>query len=163
MNVQHDVKLNRVIGKLDINIEDAIPANANKIDFRFDNAPTQFLLGSGVTSGGSWYGDRGDTLETNDYDDYTMWHAIQIKSSEKGMNNFLSSRVVFGSDRGFLVEIRCFDINNKIIARKYVQNVHVYANKRTLLTGKLFDNRQQAGFSVTVNSDWNPESEVVNF
>jgi len=157
---EQSVKLNRVYGKLDIQITDAIPANADKFDFRFTNCPLEFAIGLGKASASADYGDPQDTL---DYQDDILFHPIQIKASEKGTINFLSSRVIFGSDWDITVEIRCFDANNKLIARKFVSNVRVYANKKTILKGKLFDNKLQAGFNVTVNSNWDGIGKEINY
>ena len=158
-DLKQDVCLDRVTGKLEINIKDAIPANANKFDFRFYEAPNTFYLGSGTASERTNYGD-----ETDEDFGVKMWHPVQIKDSEKGMTNYkVPPYIVFGSDKMFTVEIRCFDASNKLIAKKTVSNVQVFKNKRTILTGKLFDNNSQALFNVTVNSDWNLETENVTF
>lgn len=159
-NTSQKVVLPRVTGKVDIIIEDKLPANAAKFDCKYIGASNELLFSTGTAgNGGATYG-----YDTTIYNDNYLYSPILIKESEKGTSNYLLSKFAFGkSDKAFTVEIRCYDSANKLIAKKVVNNVAVYPNKRTVLKGKLFDNKSQVGFMVSVNDQWDTKTEEINF
>jgi len=142
---------------MDIIIEDALLANAAKFDCKYIGAINGIKFSTGAPYGSSTYG------EFEDFGDGYLFDPVTIKSTEKGMMGYSLSKFAMGSTNNITVEIRCYDINNKLIVKKIVNKVHVYSNKPTIVRGKLFTNSSQASFNVTVNSDWNPETENVNF
>lgn len=162
------VALDRITGKLEVNILDAIPANADKFDFKIYKAATGIHLSSlnltGYTNYGYGDGNGGGEGDTPEFPESTLWDPIKIKDSEKGVSNYQYSRFLYGRDDvPVTVKLRCFDAQGNIIVSKTVENVRIYKNKRTILTGRLFDNRSEASFNVSVNSAWDPNTVEVPF
>lgn len=152
-NVNQSAELDRLTGKLQIQITDAIPANAYRFEFKIYHAPHYILLNGPTVEGDTYYDDEevtGENLETYQF------HPIDIKASEIGMINYQYTKFLYGRDTPVIVKLRCFDASGNIIATKKVTGVYIYKNKRTILKGKLFGNTSEAGFSVSVNDTWDP-------
>lgn len=156
-NTQQEVKLDRITGKLDVNILDAIPEEADKFEFRFDRAPYGLTLNNMAYTGSTYY----------DPADNPPFPLIQIKPSEKGTTNYQYTKFLFGGSAAtpvnVIVEVRCLDKNGKVLASKKITEVPIFQNKRTILKGKLFDNSTEASFNVSVNAEWDPNTVEVPF
>ena len=159
-DVQQAITLERLTGKLEVNILDQIPANADKIEFKIYDAAYFIQLNTLQVEGSTNYYDEGDNSE---YPETQMFYPIQIKASDKGKTNFIYTKFLYGRDQAVRVKIQCFDANKNLIASKNIPNVHIYKNKRTILSGKLFETTPQTGFTVSVNSDWDPTAVEVPF
>jgi len=160
--IKQDLSLDRITGKLEINILDAIPANANKFEFRVYYAATHIKLATSDLLGDTHYADE-EGEEFPEYAENFLFHPIQIKPSEKGMANYQYIKFLFGRSKPVIVKLRCVDASGKLIANKTVKNVLIYKNRRTILKGRLFDNRSEVSFNVSVNSEWDPQTVVVPF
>jgi hypothetical protein len=157
-NNEVDVVMNRIVGRVEINIEDAIPANASYFTFLFDNEQDQFNFNT-ETSGGLT-----NDVYLHDEDHITFPFSSPITPQQIGQNNYKFNKYIINTSTPVSVIINCYDATNNIIATKTIANVQVYKNKRTLLTGKLFTpNIPESAFSVTVDEEWNTETDTVNF
>lgn len=152
-NTQQDVQLDRVTGKLEVHILDAIPAEADKFEFRYVGAANGIKLSTMEPQGGTYY----------DQNSLPPFPTVQIKPSEKGTTNYQYSKFLFGREQSVTVEIWCYDAAGKALASKIVTGVPMFKNKRTILKGKLFDNGSEASFNVSVNSEWDPNPVEVPF
>lgn len=154
--IQQDVTLDRITGKLEVNILDAIPAVADQFEFRFVGAGSGITLSNMRLFGATYY----------DESDVPPFPLIQIKPSDKGKTNYQYTKFLFGGSTTPIevtVEIRCHDTNGHLMASKIVTGVPIYINKRTILKGKLFDTSPQVSFNVSVNSEWDPNALQVPF
>jgi len=158
-NIQQEVTLERITGKLEINILDEIPANANRISFKIYDAATGFSLSPFKVGGKTDYMDEGEDSEYPE----NVPSGLLLKDSDKGKTNYKYTKFLYGADQPVRVKIQCFDASGNMIAIKNIPNVRIYKNKRTILSGKLFGTTQQTGFTVSVNSDWDPATLEVPF
>ncbi|HEY1055067.1 MAG TPA: hypothetical protein VGE24_08025 [Emticicia sp.] len=142
------ISLERIVGGLEVNIQDALPKNACRVRVSLTGEHYIFNFGNERSSE--------PFLEAN---------IIQeIKSAEKGKENYKINAHVLNTYRPMLVKISCYDENNNIIAEKTVANVKLERNKKLILTGKLFTPSPVTnGQVVYVNSDWIRETETVSF
>jgi hypothetical protein len=162
--VEEDVTLERITGKLEVNILDAIPTNAAVFDVKIYKAATIISLGTSTFSGGTYYGEDDYENTINDFLTENVWQPIKITDSERGTTNYRYSRFLYGRDSvPITIVIRCFDAQMNLIAHKIVKNIRIYKNRRTILKGRLFDSRSEAAFNVSVNSEWDPNTVEVPF
>jgi len=159
-DIQQAVTLERLTGKLEVNILDQIPANADKIEFKIYDAAYYIKLNTLQVIGNTDYYDEGENAE---YPETQMFYPIQFKASDRGSSNFKYTKFLYGRDQAVRVKIQCFDANGNVIASKNIPNVQIYKNKRTILSGKLFETTPQTGFTISVNSEWDPATVEVPF
>lgn len=143
------IVLERAVGKIEVNITDAIPVNTAKITI------------SSITA--SWINLNNSlqpatemkTIETN------------VAASDIGKTNFVVGKYVVPENGGSIVSdisIRAYNASGALIADKIVKDVKVEKNKKTIMTGKLFTAPAiNTGFSVRVNADWNTQNNEVKF
>lgn len=104
-DISQAVTLDRITGKVEINILDAIPANAYRFEFRFINAVNQFEFNTETAHGNTYY-------ESPDF----KYQSVQILPAQIGVANYRFKKIIFGSDQLCDVELRCFDSSGVIIA-----------------------------------------------
>lgn len=151
-DVIQPVTLERITGKVEINILDAIPANAYRFEFRFINAVNLFEFNTQTAHGNTYYEDPNFNYQP-----------VQILPTQIGITNYRFKKYIFGSDQVCDVELRCFDSSGAIIASKTVTGVHIYRNRRTSLRGRLFDTGVPTGFSISVDTAWGADAPEVTF
>jgi hypothetical protein len=147
-DVNSVVSLQRVVGAMEINLEDAIPENATEI----------------VTSlTGEHYIFNFENENTSD--PYVEANVInEFKESDKGKKNYKIKLFALNTNKPMLVKLSCYDKSNKLLAQKTIANVKCERNRKLVLSGKLFnDNSVTSGQVVYVDSDWGPNSKTVNF
>jgi len=159
-DIQQAVTLERITGKLEVNILDQIPANADKIEFKIYDAAIGIKLSTLQVGGSTDYLDEG---ENSEYPETQMFFPIKLSAADKGQSSYKYIKFLYGRDQPVRVKIQCFDVNGNIIASKNIPNVRIYKNKRTILSGKLFETTPQTGFAVSVNSSWDPATVEVPF
>lgn len=152
-DIEQDVVMNRIVGKLEIKIKDKIPSNAHSFRFRFYNENEAFLFNT-ETPFGSANGDE-DVPQSNSM--------VILKDSEKGEPNFTFSKLFINTTTPITAIIDCFDDCGDLIATKTVNEVFLFKNKRTILSGNLFDTLSPQLFKIAVNVTWDSDSTVVNF
>jgi len=142
------VRLDRVIGGLEVVLQDAIPANAAKVSVVFQN-DVDFIYANGT-------GILGPKSMTKDFPIF----ASDIGQKNKKFLAFIGNTLSASS-----VIIRAYDSANGLITEKTVSNVRCYKNQKTTLTGTLFPATSSAslGFTVTVNPTWGASGGTINF
>ena len=153
-DISQEVRLERITGKLEVNILDKLPANATQMEFKIYGAAHVIELNTSQAIGNTDYPEEDEDIS---------FHPILLKAEERGMSNYKFSRYLYGRDQAVTVKIQCFDADRKLIVTKNVPDVHIYKNKRTILSGKLFDSNPQTGFTVSVNGEWDPSTIEVPF
>jgi hypothetical protein len=157
-NVDQEVNLERLTGKLEVNILDKLPANATQFECKVYGAGHGIKLNTSAIVGSTNYLDEGDDYE---WPESQRFHPVQIKAEERASYKY--SQYLYGREQVVRVKLQCWDANNNLIVTKNIPNVHIYKNKRTILSGKLFETTAQTGFTVSVNSEWDPATVEVPF
>jgi hypothetical protein len=141
--------LDRVVGKIEVQITDAIPANTAKITLSSTSA--------------SWI------HFSSPYERSTEVRTVEtiLSSADIGKTDYKVSSFVIPLTTGSItsdVSIRAYNASGSLIADKIVKDVKVEKNKKTIMTGKLFTSTSStAGLSVTVNADWNIQTNNITF
>jgi hypothetical protein len=136
-DVVQDITVERMVGKLSVNLTDALPANAKKLEILVDKDN----IGLNFTStAATSYG-----VESKD-------SVTEIPSSAIGTTNYTASVYMLNTDTPFTVTIICYDANNVNIGQAIVPGVTLQKNTQTILTGKLFGTG--TGLGLNINPVW---------
>ena len=145
--VVQPVTLDRIVGKLEVNITDRVPESAWYLTFDIEYDALSFHFDS----------------ESGRHTADSSRVGAEIKPSERGQLGYRYEKFLLNTTTPMKITISCYDIYRKLIAQKTVNSVRIHRNRRTILTGKLFDNRVESGFNVTLNSKWDEETEEIPF
>jgi hypothetical protein len=148
--VTQSIVLDRVTGKLEIQITDAIPTNTAKITVTSSSSVSIYL-----TSSSERY-PQPKTSETS------------LSTLDYGKTNFTLGSFIIPLTTGSIisdVSIRAYNTTGGLMVDKIVKDVKVETNKKTVMTGKLFITpaATTTGFSIGLNSDWNTTTNNVSF
>ncbi|WP_299581625.1 hypothetical protein [Mucilaginibacter sp.] len=135
-DVNQDINLNRIVGQLEVDITDAIPATANSISITVDLDDLNFLLNSQTPTQAA-----------------KPTYTTTIPASAKGKTNYTFRNLIGNTATPFNVTIVCYDAAKKVLGTALVTNVTCQKNKRTILTGSLFGTNNN--FTVSLNDTWN--------
>jgi hypothetical protein len=139
------ITLSRIVGQLAINIEDAIPAGVNGFKFIYTDY-NSYRINTGIPEGSRPY----------------LEEYYQIKPSYIGTTNYTWRRPLYKSTDPMTVTIKAVDKDSNTLYEKTITNVQIDVNKVTTLSGKLFDGKLGAGFTVSVNPEW-ATGTIINF
>jgi len=133
-NLQENVTLKRIVAELEVDITDPIPAQAQSLQIQVDNEYVYSYFDGTVETGTvSWrYAIFKPTATTKKYD-----------------------LILFNTITPFNVDIYAYDASNNILGHALVTNVKCVKNARTVLTGGLFGNKNDA-FTIALNDGWDP-------
>lgn len=138
------VKLDRMVGGLEVNVEDAIPSNAARLELiNYYEATLLYVSGVGQVGGGGGVKKSFDL--TGDV-------------GQRGKKYFM---FIGGTKLLTEIGIIAYDKNDKVLVQKRIQNVRFYENQKTKLTGSLFN--YTSGFNITVNPDWSDAGSTIIF
>lgn len=145
-SVNQNVTLNRSVGKLELQVLDTMPVNADSLVLTvYQDAYSQDLF-SGVPMAGF----------------VTSRFSVPVPASAKGKPNFIMDRLVGSFDSP--VTITCKKTDNTVIASKGVQDVNFSPNERTILSGDLFtalaSHNSSQTFTTKIDTAW--DSDPVN-
>jgi hypothetical protein len=152
-NLNNDITISRIVGQLQVVLQDAIPGNVRYINVTRYPEYYSFSIADTIPK------DLIEPLDEFPYSDSPM----TLTSADKGKPNYTTQRFMLNTISPFTVIITAFDANEQIIGQKTVNNVRLYKNRRTTLTGKLFDNTSQAQFAIHANQAWGPPGPTINF
>ncbi len=152
-NSPQAVVLDRITSQLQINIEDALPADAKTLHVDIDTEYYAFKFSSFMPISNF----QGKSFN------------IAIPSGSAGQSNFNTTTYLLNNVAPFSVTIQCLDASNKIIASKVISNVTCVRNKKTILTGKLFSRSAGSGsagtngFTIQIDPTWAPPGATISF
>lgn len=135
-NVTQPLTLDRIAGKLEIDILDHVPGYSYLYVI---NEAYFFKLSNETTVEGS---EQEHTVTTGNFCFLTL-----------------------NTDHPITLKIYAYDSSNNLIAEKTVDNIDVDRNKRTILKGNLFEEEPKPAnesFSINVNSAWDADSIVID-
>jgi hypothetical protein len=138
-----DLNLDRHVGKVQVNILDALPANHvnGSISVTFFDPVAEVNIYSGYARDKSW----GKSMN-------------MTRVNQHRFEDFM-----FGIDDSFELRIDYKDQYTGAPLQKVVPNIIILPNQRTIVQGNLYSGGPNAGFQVKVNQSWGTDSTVVNF
>jgi hypothetical protein len=144
-NQSATITLSRAIGKLELQVTDNVPVNADSL----------FITVSADAIHKS-------ILDSTFFNTRTITFAIAIPASAKGHANFTVDRLIGAINQNFDLIVTCKDSNGTVIGSGSANSVKCYANKRTVLTGTLFNNTQSNSqiFNAKIDTAWGGSSTI---
>lgn len=152
--INQTIQLKRKVGKVEIKITDEIPANIEEIVYSVKGVGHYFFPYSGLSYINTIY-------KSNYY-----WVDEESGSPDYSQDFGLYFFLNYDQDAFASVNIRAYDRNRNLVVDKTINDVPVSINKKTILTGRLFDDAGSTkgqAFSISVDDKWNSESNHVEF
>jgi hypothetical protein len=143
--VNQSVRLDRMVGGLEINISDVIPANVARISVTYYNDYPRIDLSTFMPSG-----IPGGQVDIVAIDPATVGTRL------KKLFYYIAK-----NDGPITVDIKAYDSANNQLAAK-TATVSIPKNQKVILTGYLFA-PTSSGFSVVVNPSWNASGAPITF
>ncbi|WP_457127743.1 FimB/Mfa2 family fimbrial subunit [Mucilaginibacter sp. HD30] len=140
-NTSQSLKLNRIVGKLKIVIEDALALNVDGVLFEFEAVGFYYDLNKMV-----WDGTTKETYNGN----------INV-GSYAGKAGYSKEIILSPGTHRFTMKF--LDANQKVIVSKQL-SVPVVANQVTTLIGKAFTTQNTTGFTTSIDQNWETGSSV---
>jgi hypothetical protein len=144
--VNQNVMLARIVGKLEVDFNDVIPANASRLDIRLNDEDFMYDPSTDTPI-------RPDTL---------TYHLI-IPDSVKGTNTYKVSEIVLNTTSAFNVVLTAYDNSNAVIATHNIPGVTCTKNQRTILTGNFANGtttNMGTQFNVSVDPSWTSQNVI---
>jgi hypothetical protein len=144
-NTTQTVRLDRVVGAVEVNITDAIPADVSIIEIT-SKTENQWLTPAATAFDGGSPG---------------FMRFINLDADGLGRTNRKFTVYVGNTFTSTSFAIRALGKNEQLLTEKVIENVRCYRNKKTTLSGALFSS--QAGFTASVNPTWDTPPAKVQF
>lgn len=142
------ISLSRTVGQLVINIEDALPADISKISLSVGNEISYSYI------------DQNANKDYAQIKPYASTTTVNVPASAIGTTNYQVSMIVGNTGAALNVEVKCYNSAGVVIANKSNTTATCVANKRTILSGKLFSG---GGIKVGTIAPWLPDGEIIHF
>lgn len=140
-NLSRNVSLTRAVGKLEVQISDNIPTNADSLFITVDGDAIQKSI-----------------LDSAFFVTHSITFPVAIPPSAKGNPNFTVDRLIGGISQSFHVTLTCKDAGGNVINTVTTNPIFCYANKKTVLSGDLFTGITTGSlpqtFTVKVDTVW---------
>lgn len=135
-DITQNVSLSRLVAELEVNINDAIPANAHTfaLTFTYEYQYYYFTTSAPYLNG------------------YAFTYTNTIPASAVGQKNYQFSTIILNTSSPAVVHLVCYDANLNKLSDKTINNITLQKNTRTILSGNMFSGNNNVG--VTANSDW---------
>ncbi|MFX1702909.1 hypothetical protein PV783_03085 [Chitinophaga sp. CC14] len=165
-SINQVVVLSRVVAKVKLIIKDRIPFDTKSISIKLSAFPSSSVpdmndvfSGISLSSGGYYYAVRGQFIY------YPL--VYNIPDSLRGSTNFTSEFyvLVLPNTTKMTMQLTSNKMDGTVLAQKDIYDISITANKRTILTGNLFDGitTDTSGLSVGIDGRWNADSTVQTF
>ncbi len=149
-NVLQTITVNRIVGQLLFNIEDAMPANASTLTYDVATENTYYKFSANAPGGSG--GVSGHLIGS-----------FIIAPTDAGKKNYNNSIYLLNTATPMTVKLTVSDAAGVTIATKTITNVKVSANQKTTLTGKIFNTSPNSYFNVYVNQAWGSSPTTIVF
>jgi|GEM_PF-1323251 len=159
--VHEQMKLKRIVGRLDIELTEEIPSTAHRIEITTQNTAQYFVP----------LEQRGYYYTENESEDTTPYHTVKniiLKPEHFGKESlsFNAYHILKGKlgsvPQTTKVILRAYDSADKIIQTKEISDVLIQTNMRTKLTGKLFT-KPNLNFDIEIATDWDSQIPEYEF
>jgi len=150
------ITLNRIVGEVEVDLKDAvIPNNVSYIILgRSGELNGYFIANETPNTPTSLSPDPPETLD-NDFTNLT--------TADFTKGNYVMQRFVLNTISPIDIILNAYDKNGNIIASKTIPQVQIQKNRRTILSGKLFDSSVTTQFTITANATWGPDTAPIDF
>ena len=159
---QHEnLKLKRFVGRVEVNIDEKIPVDADRIEITIQNTAEYFLP----------FQERGFYLSPLLTSDTLVHHtkkSFQLKPEDKGREDFSVAAYFVLKDKlgntpqPTKITLAAYRANGTLIREREISNINLQSNKRTKLTGKLFS-VPNVDFEMELESDWDSDVPEYEF
>ncbi len=151
------ITLHRIVGEVEVDLKDAvIPNNVSFIILGRLGEIIGYSIANEIPNN-IITGYSSDQVYTAD-DDYT-----NLAAADYTKGTYIMQRFVLNTLTPIDILINAYDKDGNLIASKTVPQVQIQQNRRTVLTGKLFDNSVPAQFTITANVAWGPDTSPITF
>lgn len=145
-DVTQNITLNRITSKLDINIQDAIPANTTSITARTDvGVAAWFLVGTETPSS-----------------EEEIYLVNNIPANKIGTSNYTISTIVLYKSP-VTIDLYAKNSKGETFAEKIIKNVTFEKNKLTVLSGSLFGGSGPNSTNPVIDTAWGGTPILKNF
>lgn len=141
--ITHSVKLERIVGALEVTLLDEIPQNASKIVITAEHEQGVYELNSGKRAATG-----------------TKTKEFILTAADKGQANRKFLMHILNITRGLRITITSYNSQNAVLNTKVIDNVSFYQNRKTMLRGNL---SSASTFVVTVDPVWGTPGAPINF
>lgn len=141
-DVNQNITLNRIVGQLQVVINDVLPANAAKIGIKVIGELKFYKVATATPN----------TVA----DAYTV--ITTIPAEAKGHTNYMPPPIeIVNTVSPLEITVSCYDASDNLLASASVNDVSFQVNRKTILSGQIFgaDN----GFTIKVNP-WAPPINI---
>ena len=135
------VRLDRLVGALELNLEAGVPAEVSRIAISVEYDQNTYNVNTGVRSS--------TLIKTKEF---------IIADSDRGQPDKKFLMHVINVTRPQLITIKAFNAQNELITQKMINNVTFFQNKKTILTGNL---NVSSAFIITVNPVWDEPHSII--
>ncbi|KAA2242938.1 hypothetical protein F0L74_10460 [Chitinophaga agrisoli] len=162
--INQDMALKRVVGKLKLTITDKVPNGTTSVQMHVERYPLYDPAGMGDP----YKNEFTDLIYLADatlLDDVGNRGGVSIMKaagdSVIGMTNLSFETYLLAFDqRQATVTVTCYGDNNKVIAGKTIPAVPIFPNRRTVLSGHLFDTVSTGLKGINVSLDDTSWSDI---
>lgn len=154
--IEQSLELVRKAGKIEIELLDEIPVDIEEIIYTIQGISNYFNM---LDYRGN---NNSEIYNSNYYVDYPENGEVADYTQDLNLYFFLS----YDLPTTAAVNIRAYDRNRNLVVDKTITDVPVAINKKTILTGRLFDevgSTKGQAFSVSIDDKWNSDINHVNF
>lgn len=134
-SITQNVVLDRFVSYAEVVITDAMPSYAKKVVMNIENESCFFKF---------------STREIATVPTPTNIEKA-VASTDAGKTNFTMGSFVLNTTSPLTINIKVYDVDNKIISGKKVTNISCQKNRKTILSGKLFDGIGPSSSSFTIS------------
>lgn len=147
-NIAQNVVLDRFVSYVEVVLSDVMPSYVKKVNVNIENEASFFYFNSGETS--------------NFF--FSANFEKEVTTADVGKPNFTVGNFSLNTKTPLTINIKAYDVDNKVIAEKKVSNVICMKNRKTILTGKLIEGNSpsSASFTISLNSAFTSPA-TVNF
>jgi len=138
--IQQNIQLDRIVGKVELNILDSQVGAGSIYQVLIQNDGEIFRLATDQAAPGG----------SNDYETSTSGYSKYGIFGGKNSQYFVLNTVT-------PIQVVIIYHINGIKTVKTIDNVSIYKNRKTILTGSLFTDKTEVGFNTTVNDQFDQE------
>lgn len=151
------ITLNRIVGEVEVDLKDAvIPSTVSYILLGRSGEMIGYSIANETPNTSTYYNPD---VPENSLDDRESF----LTAADYTKGAYIMQRFVLNTVSPIDIIIVAYDKNNNIIASKTVPQVQIQKNRRTILSGKLFDSSVTAQFTITANAAWGPDTPPISF
>lgn len=143
-DIEQNVTLNRIVGRVDVVIADEMPYNMWSIGLRINNIATRYTFDE----------SRMKYLNTDE-----TYYSITDSMIGKENNTF-SIYAIEKKEKSSTIDIKGFSNNDKILLNRSIPGVGIDKNKITEVVGTNVFEKENSGFKIKFDKSWDEENLI---